>query len=228
LPSNCFLFPNPSSLYLEKEPLMNVMTTDPDAVQVASNAPAHLRRLVLTGFMGAGKSTVGRLLAERLGWEFLDLDALIESRTGLAVPAIFATHGEPHFRQLESQALASALGRSNLVLALGGGTPEVLTNRLLLEQSPATAIIFLDAPFPVLYDRCMLQTISSGEPAGSADPSQSRPVLADPATAEARFLVRRPIYRRLAQHTLDTASLTTYETVSSLLQQLNTPSRRRP
>ena len=48
--------------------------------------PAHLRRLVLTGFMGAGKSTVGRLLAARLGWEFLDLDAFIESRTGLSRP----------------------------------------------------------------------------------------------------------------------------------------------
>ena len=65
--------------------------------------PAHLRRLVLTGFMGAGKTTVGRLLAARLGWEFLDLDAYIESRTRLAIPSIFATHGEPHFRQLESR-----------------------------------------------------------------------------------------------------------------------------
>jgi len=101
---------------------------------------AGLKRLVLTGFMGAGKSTVGRLLAERLGWEFLDLDVLVESRSGLTVPEIFSTHGEAHFRRLESQELAAALGRGNIVLALGGGAPESLTNRLLLEQTPATAI----------------------------------------------------------------------------------------
>src|SRR5438270_1754293 len=105
----------------------------------AAFAPELASRLVLTGFMGAGKTTVGRMLAERLGWEFLDLDAYIESRTGLTVPTIFTMHGEPHFRRLESQALASALGRRNIVLALGGGAPEVLTNRLLLEQTPATA-----------------------------------------------------------------------------------------
>jgi shikimate kinase len=209
---------------------MNVQTAEPcsqsDPVP-ASNpaAPAHLRRLVLTGFMGAGKTTVGRLLAARIGWDFLDLDAYIESRTGLAVPSIFATHGEPHFRQLESQALASALGRRNIVLALGGGTPEILTNRLLLEQTPATATIFLDAPFPTLYDRCMAQALSS---TASATPAQARPNLADPAAAEARFLARQPLYRRLAQHTIDTSSLNTEETVATLLATLRgTRPRRR-
>jgi shikimate kinase len=205
---------------------MQVKTAETAAAQLSS-PPAHLRRLVLTGFMGAGKSTIGRLLAARLNWEFLDLDALIESRTGLTVPAIFAAHGEPRFRQLESQALAAALGRSNLVLALGGGTPEVLTNRLLLEQTPATATIFLDAPFPILYDRCMLQAINSNAPTAVADPSQARPVLADPAAAEARFRVRQPIYKQLALHTVDTAALTSDQTVTALLSQLHTPSRRR-
>jgi shikimate kinase len=176
------------------------------------SAPAHLRRIVLTGFMGAGKTTVGRVLAVRLGWEFLDLDAAIESRTGLSVPSIFAAHGEARFRQLESQALASALGRGNLILALGGGTPEVLTNRLLLEQTPATATIFLDAPFPTLFDRCMLQALNPG--------ATDRPILADPAAAEARFLARQPIYRRLARVTIPTADLTAEDTVTALLARL--------
>ena len=188
-------------------------------------ASAQLRRIVLTGFMGAGKTTVGRLLAERLGWEFLDLDAYIESRTGTPVPAIFATHGEPHFRQIESQALASALGRSRIVLALGGGTPEILANRLLLEQTPATATVFLDAPFATLVDRCRMQSISSASNAG--EPGHARPLLADPATAESRFRTRQPIYRRLARHTIDTASLTTEQAVDALLARLKTPAPRR-
>ena len=208
---------------------MNVQTAQTSASQTAEPAdaltpPTHLRRLVLTGFMGAGKTTVGRLLAERLGWEFLDLDAEIEAGTGLTIPSIFATHGEAHFRQLESQALCSALGRTNIVLALGGGAPESLTNRLLLEQTPATATIFLDAPFSTLFDRCMLQALNSGATA----PVQARPNLADPAAAEARFLARQPIYRRLAHHTIDTATLTTEETVAGLLVRLRTsPQRQR-
>jgi shikimate kinase len=217
---------------------MKVQTADPAASQTAEPAnpltlPAHLRRIVLTGFMGAGKTTVGRLLAARLGWDFLDLDASIESRTGLAVPSIFAAHGEAHFRQLESQALAASLGRSNIVLALGGGAPESLTNRLLIEQTPATATIFLDAPFATLFDRCMMQALNpapaSAAPATAApvSPGQARPILTDPAAAEARFLARQPIYRRLAHHTISTASLSTEETVTALLARLHASPPRR-
>jgi shikimate kinase len=166
--------------------------------------PAHLRRLVLTGFMGAGKSTIGRLLAARLQWDFLDLDAHLEARTKATIPQLFALHGEARFRRLESTALASALARTNTILALGGGTPEELTNRLLLEQTPGTFTIFLDAPFPTLFDRCMLQDIA-------------RPVLEDPAAAQLRFAHRHPLYRCLAALTIDTADLTPEQTVDAIL-----------
>jgi shikimate kinase len=166
--------------------------------------PAHLRRLVLTGFMGAGKSTIGRLLAARLQWDFLDLDAHLEARTSATIPQLFALHGEARFRRLESSALASALARTNTVLALGGGAPEELTNRLLLEQTPGTFTIFLDAPFPTLFDRCMLQDIA-------------RPVLEDPAAAQLRFAHRHPFYSRLAALTIDTADLTPDQTVEAIL-----------
>lgn len=182
----------------------------------ASNLiPAYLRRIVLTGFMGAGKSTVGRLLARQLDWEFLDLDALLESRTDSTIPELFSRHGEAHFRRLESVALASALGRTCTVLALGGGTPEILTNRLLLEQTPGTFTIFLDASFETLFDRCVLQGIA-------------RPVLADIDQARTRFSGRQPGYRRLAQLTLSTEALTSEETAATLLLSIKKlPSSRR-
>ncbi|CAN5645388.1 shikimate kinase [soil metagenome] len=182
-----------------------------------SSPAAHgkpLERIVLTGFMGAGKSTIGRLLAARLGWNFLDLDAHLEERTGTTVPEIFALHGEARFRRLESSALASALNRRNTVIALGGGTPESLTNRLLIEQTPGTFTIFLDAPFPTLFDRCVLQDIS-------------RPVLADPDTAHSRFATRHPLYVRLAGITIATAALTPEQTVEALFNSLNKTSSDR-
>jgi shikimate kinase len=178
-------------------------------------AASRLRRIVLTGFMGAGKSTIGRLLASRLGWEFLDLDTHLENRTGATIPELFARHGEAHFRRLESTALASALGRSNTVLALGGGTPEEITNRLLIEQTPDTFAVFLDAPFPMLFDRCMLQEID-------------RPVLKDPLEAEQRFVRRRPLYFRLARLTVNTSDLTPEQTVETIVLALNQISHSRP
>jgi len=181
----------------------------------APAVPAHLRRLVLTGFMGAGKSTVGRLLASRLGWNFLDLDDHLEQRTGATIPQLFERHGEARFRRLESTALASALGYSKMVLALGGGTPEGLTNQLLLEQTPATFTVFLDAPFPALFDRCMLQDIA-------------RPVLKDPEAAELRFAARHPLYLRLARLRIDTSGSTPEQTVENLLAALNQSPHPRP
>ena len=179
----------------------------------SSTLPAGLRRIVLTGFMGAGKSTVGRLLADRLGWTFLDLDAHLESRAGASVPELFERHGEAHFRRLESSALASALRQSHIVLALGGGAPETLTNRLLLEQTPGTLTIFLDAPFPTLFDRCMLQSLTPG--------ATHRPNLVDPSAAQSRFTARHPLYRRLARLTVDTSDLTPDQTVPAVLSALS-------
>ncbi len=182
------------------------------AAEATPDLPATLTRIVLTGFMGAGKSTVGRALADRLGWTFLDLDDLIEELAGLTIPEIFATLGEPQLRRLESRALVRALARQHTVLALGGGAPEALGNRLLIEQTPGTVAIFLDAPFPTLFDRCILQSL---HPTVTA-----RPNLADPVAAEARFRLRHPIYRRLARHTLETSSLTAEATASALIEVL--------
>ena len=182
--------------------------------QPAAPAPAGLDRLVLTGYMGSGKSTVGRLLADRLGWNFLDLDHEIEHREGRTVPQIFAESGEPHFRRLESSTLASLLGRRRVVIALGGGAPEELGNRLLLEQTPRTAVVFLAAPLQTLIDRCRIQ---AAEPGATA-----RPVLADLVTAARRFDLRRRHYERIATHTLDTTRQSVDQTLNAILDALPT------
>ncbi|MBD5098040.1 MAG: shikimate kinase [Clostridiales bacterium] len=82
-----------------------------------------MKNIVLIGMMGCGKSTVGRLLARRLGRELVDTDALIEEREGRSIPDIFAQEGEAHFRALELALCRELSGREGLVIACGGGLP---------------------------------------------------------------------------------------------------------
>lgn len=160
----------------------------------ASAAP--LQRIVLTGFMGSGKTTTGRLLAERLRWAFLDLDDEIACRTGFPVPEIFARFGESFFRREESLALAECLTGRQVVLALGGGAPEAEGNRALLRGTPHTAVLYLEGAFETLYARCLAQA--------SAPHAVIRPVLADASSARHRFTQRTPLYAEIATATFDT------------------------
>ena len=86
-------------------------------------------RICLVGFMGAGKTTVGRLLARRLGFDFVDLDALIAEQAGMSIPLIFQGEGEAGFRARESACIASLRVRSGIVIAAGGGAPMAAENR---------------------------------------------------------------------------------------------------
>jgi shikimate kinase len=160
--------------------------------------------------MGSGKTTIGAMLAERLGWEFLDLDHEIERRTGETVPALFARYGEAHFRHLESAALASVLGRRRTVIALGGGVPEELGNRLLLEQSPRTAVVYLSAPFEELLARCL------GQPNAT-----ERPNLADRELAAQRFARRQRHYERVSRFQVHTTGQSAAETLEAVLTLLH-------
>lgn len=83
----------------------------------------HIRNLALIGFMGAGKSSVGRIVAEQLGFEFVDTDEMIETRTGKSITQIFAQDGEAHFRDLEYAVIEQLSQSSNLVISTGGGLP---------------------------------------------------------------------------------------------------------
>lgn len=108
-------------------------------------------RLYLTGFMGSGKSTVGKRLAELLEWQFLDLDAAVVDLAGLTVPEIFSQQGEAAFRRLEREALEETLLRDGLVVATGGGTLTVKANRELLVGRGVT--VWLNPPFSTIMRR---------------------------------------------------------------------------
>jgi shikimate kinase len=112
--------------------------------------------VALVGFMGAGKTTVGRELAQRLGWRFADLDQLIEARERRTVEQIFREQGEAEFRQLECSAVREAihsLEHGSLVLALGGGAFIESGVQKCLQEARIPAV-FLDAPVAELFRRC--------------------------------------------------------------------------
>ncbi len=119
-----------------------------------------MRRVVLIGFMGAGKTTVGRALAEKLRCAFRDLDDMIERRDGRTIAQIFNSAGEPAFRRLESDVLRDLLqdskGNGDLILALGGGAFVQAENRAQLEQAGSTTV-WLEAPLAELERRCMAE-----------------------------------------------------------------------
>ena len=124
--------------------------------------------VAIVGYMGSGKTTVGRMLARALGWDFVDLDREISRRSGLAIPEIFETSGEDHFRDLEHRALLATLdGERERVVACGGGIVERPENRERLEED---ATVFLREDTGVLFGR----TRGARRPLRGAWSAQSR------------------------------------------------------
>jgi shikimate kinase len=153
------------------------------AVQNNSNLRAGApRRIVLTGFMGSGKTTVGPLIAQKLGWKFIDADDVITAEAGCTIAEFFARHGEAHFRELERRTIARLVAGDGLVLALGGGAIETATTRELLLSPPDTLLVHLEVALETTLARCR----------GTED---ARPILADRANLERRYGRRLPLYR---------------------------------
>lgn len=111
--------------------------------------------LYLVGMMGAGKTTVGRLMATHLGYRFVDTDAVIEQVTGQSITQLFANVGEAAFRQLESQVLAEVCAYTNLAIATGGGIVLRRENWSYLHHG---LIVWLDVPVELLYARLASNT----------------------------------------------------------------------
>ncbi len=159
--------------------------------------------ITLTGFMGSGKTTVGRILADALGCPFLDLDELIVKKAGKPIPDIFAQDGEPAFRQLEARLLRQTVekyGETTAILSLGGGAILAPASATLVHEK--TVCIYLRATLDTLTDRL------AGESAG-------RP-LADSALAE-RLAAREPLYEKTAHVTIDTDGLSPEEVSDEII-----------
>ena len=128
-------------------------------------ADSPVNAVFLVGFMGAGKSSVGRALGQRLNWVFEDLDDRIERRTGRRIADIFRDSGEEVFRQAEHEALQEILlelrGGVSRIVALGGGAFVQEKNAKLLASEGATTL-FLDVPVEELWDRCCRQASELG------------------------------------------------------------------
>ena len=159
--------------------------------------------ITLTGFMGSGKTTVGKVLADFLGCPFMDLDDLVVKKAGKSIPDIFAQDGEPAFRELEAQVLRKTVAKyaeSAAVLALGGCAVLAPASAALLHEK--TVCIYLRASLETLLTRL------EGETAG-------RP-LADASLAD-RLAAREPIYEETAHVIIDTDGLSPDEVADEII-----------
>lgn len=163
-----------------------------------------VRRIVLTGFMGSGKTTVGPIVARRLGWSFIDTDDVIEAEAGCSIAEIFAREGEPAFRDLEHATIARLTAGESLVLGLGGGAIERAETRDLLLNAPGTLLVHLEVELATTLARC------SGT-------ENTRPVLADHANLAARYQRRLPLYRT-AHVSIPVDRLTPVEVTNAILK----------
>ena len=146
-----------------------------------------MKNIILCGFMGAGKTVVGRELAKIMGCRFIDTDELIEHEQGVAIKAIFATRGEEYFRDLEHEMCKKIADMKNCVVSTGGGALTYERNVEAIKRNGK--VVFLDASFDVICDRI--------------GGSTSRPLFQDKEKARALYEERREKYLAASDYTID-------------------------
>jgi shikimate kinase len=160
--------------------------------------------IVLVGFIGSGKSSVGRLVAHRLGFQFVDTDAVIVERAGHEISEIFAHQGEDHFRDLETGAIASLSHLNRCVIATGGGAVLREENRKLLRE--LGFVVLLTASDEVIYERVAR--------------NNKRPLLRTEnprETVTTLLSTRRPAYEATAHTTIDSSELGHEKTAEAIV-----------
>ncbi|MGE6330216.1 shikimate kinase AroK [Psychrobacter pacificensis] len=168
----------------------------------------ELPSVFLVGPMGAGKTTIGKLLAKQLGRTFVDSDWYIESQTGADIAWIFAKEGEAGFRERETRAIDELTQASQIVLATGGGAVLATENREFLRQRGI--VVYLNAPVDVQMAR--------------TSKDKSRPLLQQPnprKILQDLYSIRDPLYRQVAHIIMPTGHTYPRHMVSQLMQQLN-------
>ncbi len=146
-----------------------------------------MNSIVLCGFMGSGKTVVGRELAKIMGCKFVDTDEMIEAEQGMAIKAIFATHGEEYFRDLEHEMCKKVAGMKNCVVSTGGGAMTYQRNVAAIKQG--SKVVFLDASFPVICQRI-------GD-------STTRPLFQDKEKAKQLYDERKAKYSAAADYVIN-------------------------
>lgn len=172
-------------------------------------------RVVLIGFMGSGKSIVGRLLAARMGWQFADTDAVVVEREGASIARIFEAKGEPGFREAEARALRELAPRRNIVVATGGGAPAQPGNAWFFTTSD-------EAEVAVFHLRVSLASVRE-----RTHGDRGRPLLAR-GEAEVKKLYegRLPLYERLGEG-IETDNRSPESIAEDITRRLDSPTRRR-
>jgi shikimate kinase len=184
------------------------VTGDPVARDLVS--PPNAERIILIGFMGSGKTSVGRVLAARLGWDLVDTDSLVEAGAGATVADIFRNRGEPSFRALESEVLASLRGRRSVVIATGGGAPAQPPNR---DFFTGQAVFHL--------------RVSLGNALLRARGNRDRPLLSQGEEAvRALYENRQPIYESLGEG-VETDGRDASSVAEEILGRLRDPTKSR-
>jgi shikimate kinase len=173
--------------------------------------------VALTGYMGTGKTTVGRSLATLLRWSFFDLDYEIELGQKRLVRELFQLHGEACFREIETDTLRSVLQRATepTVIALGGGTFVQPANTELL-RNRGVQVVFLETALEELQQRC--------QAADQYVPQNPRPLAGTPETFRALYAQRLPYYRK-ADLTVKTEGKTVEELAQEILSSLRSTQR---
>ena len=172
-----------------------------------NEGPADRRALFLVGMMGAGKTTVGKRLARRLGWPFVDADRELEARLGVPVQTIFELEGEPGFRRREAALIDELTQRTDVVFATGGGAVLDAGNREALRTRGR--VVYLRASVGDLWHRLRRDKV--------------RPLLrtADPRARIEELVARRdPLYREIAHLTIDTGRQPVEQVVDAILARL--------
>jgi len=162
-------------------------------------------KIYLVGFMGAGKTTLGRLLAERLHWPFEDLDTTIERAAGATITRVFAEKGEAWFRDLERRVLTEAAAQpGRAIVASGGGTFCAPENRAVMQRTGIT--VWIDHPFERIWER-------------RSELAELRPLLRDEKVLRALYEERAPLYALATLH-LPVADRALPEALEELLRLL--------